>query len=107
MGEMSADSSLNGNYNVAPYDVFVCDLAEGVYNHPTGTGAQLLTRVINHALNNCHTDIKLSEVEVYAARYNITVPTVDMMASDAAEEDRAALSRHKNAVSRYYKRTFR
>ena len=88
-------------HNLQPYDVFVCDLAEGVRHHPTGKGAQLLTRVIHHAL--AHEDphdrrLKLSGLVSYSVFHGIAVPDDDKMGSIAEEEDKAALDRHRQLL---------
>ena len=70
---ISVDSGNSGPGNMAPYDVFVCDLAEGVHHHPTGKGAQRLTHVVRHALQHIQTNVKLSDVKACAGHYNITV----------------------------------
>jgi hypothetical protein len=56
-----------------PFDYFVSDLSEGILNdlRPTGKGAQLLTRVIEHAGNAGKTDLRLSGVSRYARQHNI------------------------------------
>jgi hypothetical protein len=93
-----------------PYDVFVCDLAEGVRHHPTGQGAQLLTRVVQHALKHqdpYNRQLRLSQVVDYAARYDITVPEEDRMGPVAEVDDKAALDRHRDVVTEWYNRYVR
>lgn len=106
MHQISADRATSRRNNVGPYDVFVCNLAGGVHIHPTGKGAQLLTRVVQHALAHGHNNVKLSGVRAYATRYGIAVPAVDAMGPNAAAEDMAALARHKVTAQQYFKANF-
>lgn len=96
--------------HIRPYDVFVCDLAEGVRHHPTGQGAQLLTRVVQHVLKHqdpFHRQLRLSQVVDYAARHDITVPEEDRMGPVAEVDDKAALDRHRDVVTEWYNRYVR
>lgn len=102
MHEISADRVMGVN-NVVPYDVFICDLAEGVQILPSGEGAQLLTWIIQRALANSNNSLRLSEVRIYSKRFAITVQAVDVMGTNVAAEDMAALARHKIAAAQYYK----
>ncbi|KAF2998926.1 hypothetical protein E8E13_006204 [Curvularia kusanoi] len=100
-GSMENISSVAGVKDLEPHDMFVCDLAEGVRHHPTGKGAQLLTRVIQHALKNedpYNRKLKLSEVAGYAKKHSITVPVEVRMGPVAENEDKAALERHGKKV---------
>jgi hypothetical protein len=93
-----------------PYDVFVCDLAEGIRHHPTGQGAQLLTRVVQHALKHqdpYHRQLRLSQVVDYAARYDITVPEEERMGPVAEVDDKAALDRHRDVVTEWFNKYVR
>lgn len=104
-GSMENVSCESGVQDLRPHDVFVGDLAEGVRHHPTGKGAQLLTRVVQHVL--AHEDpygtrVKLSELMDYATRHGITVPEEDKMGPVAEVEDEAALERHSKASKDWY-----
>jgi len=54
-----------------------------VVNYPTGHDAQLLTRCIQHVRNVTQdTRVRMSQVEQYAARHNITVPAAEILQQD-------------------------
>jgi hypothetical protein len=96
--------------HMRPYDVFVCDLAEGIRHHPTGQGAQLLTRVVQHALKHqdpYHRQLRLSQVVDYATRYDITVPEEERMGPMAEVDDKAALDRHRDVVTEWFNKYVR
>jgi hypothetical protein len=109
-GSMENIKSESAVRNMRPYDVFVCDLVEGVRHHPTGRGAQLLTRVVQHALkheNPYVRKLRLSQVFDYAARHNITVPEEDRMGPVAEVDDKDALDRHRDIVIAWYNKYVR
>lgn len=109
-GSMENISCTSAVPDMKPYDVFVCDLVEGVRHHPTGQGAQLLTRVIQHALkheNPYVRQLRLSQVVDYAARHDITVPEEDRMGPVAEVDDKAALDRQRDVVTDWYNKYVR
>jgi len=82
---------------VDPFDYPIYALADGVHQdrHPTGKGAQLLTRVIKHILHVSYDrKVKLSEIHDYAEAWNITVPDADRLQVDIEAEDADAIQRY-------------
>jgi hypothetical protein len=104
MDTVSTDNGNMGCDKVDPFDFYVSDLPEGVHKdrHPTGKGAQLLSRVIEHVRNTDSYDLRLSQVADYARRHSIAVPHQDQLLDDLAAEDEAALERHKDVIGDFY-----
>jgi hypothetical protein len=84
-----------------PLDYYISYLSETVHNdhRPTGKGAQLLTRVIEHASNTSKTDLRPSQVSRYAHRHGVLVPQAYLFSSDKAAKDNVALDRHRGQDS--------
>lgn len=109
---MSRASQENGNMGcdkVDPCDYYVCDLSEGVHlqRRPIGRGAQLLTRVLEHAEQNGKKDLLLGGVLKYARDHGIAVPQGDRLSSDIVGEDAAALKRHQTTIDDFYMNRFK
>jgi hypothetical protein len=104
MDDIAVENGNMGCDKVDPFDFYVSDLFEGVHNdrHPTGKGAQLLSRVIEHVRNTDNADLRLSQVADYARQHSIAVPHQDQLLDDLAAEDEAALERHKDVIGGFY-----
>jgi hypothetical protein len=104
MDGITVENGNLGSDNVDPNDYYVFHLAEGVHQHghPTGKGAQLLTRVVEHVLASGNEDLLLGEVIGYAQRHSITVPLADRLTAGASAEDQAALNRHLTTISDFH-----
>ena len=104
MAKMNLDSGNTGCDKGEPFDYYVHDLAEGVQDdhHPTGKGAQLLTRVIEHVREVGDHDLLLSGVVEYAQQHDIVVPVSDQLTGGVDVEDKAARNRHKKTVADSY-----
>jgi len=104
MATLCLDSGNTGCDKGEPFDYYVHDLAEGVQDdrHPTGKGAQLLTRVIQHVREAGDHDLLLSEVVGYAQQHGIVVPVSDQLAEGLDIDDKAARDRHKQTVADFY-----
>ncbi|PSN70802.1 hypothetical protein BS50DRAFT_584386 [Corynespora cassiicola Philippines] len=78
MGEIKKVHGNKGsNRELIDYTLF--DLGEGVQVHPTGRGAQVLTRAILHCRLHYHNNIRLSELTSYVTRVQRN-QGVDLMA---------------------------
>tara|TARA_R110002003_G_scaffold105_2_gene8735 strand:+ start:14726 stop:15121 length:396 start_codon:yes stop_codon:yes gene_type:complete len=104
MSAVSQSSGLTGCHKVKPFDYPVFHLAQGVQQnrHPTGKGAKLLTRVVQHVLENDNRGTLLSEVSSYAQKHAITVPQDSQLVGDSIDEDKAALARHSKEIGKFY-----
>ncbi|KAJ4364602.1 hypothetical protein N0V83_009198 [Neocucurbitaria cava] len=88
---MSRRSQLDQNSKKAFHDYYLWDMGEGVHRYPEGRAAQLLTHVIRHVrLVTNDRDVRLSQLEEYAAKHQITVPVADQLQpnNDCVEEDK-------------------
>lgn len=93
--DMTKDSDMR-----SLHDLPLVDLAKGVKHHPEGVGRQGLTHAIEHALQNGHDTVMLSEVREYVLRHGI----FDIEAPyDCAAADKAALKRVDQKAQEYYK----
>ncbi|KAF2279524.1 uncharacterized protein EI97DRAFT_482034 [Westerdykella ornata] len=63
-----------------PIDYFLVDLAEGVVNWPTGSGARLLTRAIRLAQQQGHRYVKLSQIHEFMRVHKVHLPLLRPMA---------------------------
>jgi hypothetical protein len=108
MDAIALESGNRGRDGGPPFDYFISDLSEGVQigRHPTGKGAQLLTRMIEHARNAGKTDLRLSAVSNYARQHSISVPHADRLSNFVAAEDKAALDRHQDTIRKFYRDRF-
>jgi hypothetical protein len=100
MGGISADrgTSGTGQYNNLT-DYFLVDLAEGAVHFPQGIDRGLLTAAVQHALQNNHNDVKLSDFASYVARESLIQLTgvSDTRTGSVATADAASKQRHFTA----------
>jgi hypothetical protein len=79
---ISMESGLIGTDSIT-HDYFLHAMGKHVVNHPAGSAAQMLTRVIRHVVDISHDrNVRLSEAARYAWAWGITVPVSERMNSN-------------------------
>ena len=79
LANISMDSGLSGADSIT-HDYFLHAMGKNVVNHPVGSAAQMLTRVIRHVVEVSHDrSARLSEAARYARAWGITVPAGEHM----------------------------
>ncbi|KAH4113639.1 hypothetical protein HBH47_208330 [Parastagonospora nodorum] len=79
---ISMESGLIGGDSIT-HDYFLHAMGKNVVNHPVGSAAQMLTRVIRHVVDVSHDrTARLSEAARYARAWGITVPVGERMNSN-------------------------
>ncbi|RAR11781.1 hypothetical protein DDE83_004378 [Stemphylium lycopersici] len=85
------------------HDYFLFHMGDGVVRPPTGRGAQMLTRVIEHIRNvTGDRNVQLSQAATYARTHGITVPAEEQMDfKNLDAEDKPSLALIVTAMSDY------
>ncbi|PSN70803.1 hypothetical protein BS50DRAFT_584387 [Corynespora cassiicola Philippines] len=99
-----AKSNGNVGYDRELTDYFLFDMADFVKVHPTGRGAQVLTKAIQHARQNNNQSIRLSQLEAYVAEHKLADLVEPLGDTELADE--AAKLRWRDVACISYKRKF-